>query len=55
MRRGADGKSAKMRKKRKKCGQHGKNADGTEKVRQCRRIVTCGPYRRDMLFVDKKW
>ena len=54
-RRGADGESAKTRKTRKKCGQCGKYADGTGKARQRRGIGTCGPYRCDLLFVDKKW
>ena len=53
-RRGADGESAKTRKTRQKCGQRGKNVDGTGKARQCRGIVACGPYIRDLLFVDKK-
>ena len=38
-----------------KRGKRVKNADGTGKARQCRGIVTCGPYRRDLLYVDKKW
>ena len=49
------GQSAKTRKTRKKRGQRGKYADGTGKARQRRGIVTCGPYRCDLLFVDKKW
>ena len=54
-RRGADGKRPKMRITRKKCGRRGKCADGTGKARQLRGFVTCGPYRCDLLFLDKKW
>ena len=48
-------KVPKRGKGRKKRGQHGKYADGTGKARQRQGIVTCGPYRRDLLFIDKKW
>ena len=55
MRRSADGKSAKTWKTRKKRGRHGKNAYGIGKVRQRCEIVTCEPYKCDLLFADKKW
>ena len=38
-----------------KCGRRGKNVDGIGKACQCHGIVICGHYRRDLLFVDKKW
>ena len=51
----ANGESGKTRKTRKKCKRHGQNTDGIGKVRQHREIVTYGPYKRDLLCVDKKW
>ena len=48
-------KVLKCGKRLKKRGQRGKNADGIGKAPQRRGIVTCGPYRCDLLFVDKKW
>ena len=38
-----------------KCRKRVRNANSTGKACQRHGIVTCGPYRRDLLFVDKKW